>query len=58
MLDRSPLLHAGSFVVVEYPLREVKNVPDTLGPLVKFRDRRYGRTFLAIWGPKEILGVA
>lgn len=55
LLDESPMLHEGSYVIVEYPLKELRNIPDTLGPLVKVRDRRYGRTFLAIWGPRELL---
>ena len=53
LLDRSPLIHEDSYVLVEYPLKEQRIVPESLGPLVKIRDRRYGRTFLAIWGPAE-----
>jgi len=53
LLARSPLVHEGSYILVEYPLKEQRAVPETLGPLVKIRDRRYGRTFLAIWGPAE-----
>ena len=55
LLDRSPLLHEGSFLLVEYPRKEADIVPDEVGPLVKFRDRRYGRTFLAIWGPRDLV---
>lgn len=55
MLDQSPLVHNESYVLVEYPRKEAEVVPNRLGPLVKFRDRRYGRTFLAIWGPASLL---
>uniref|UniRef100_A0A7S3F4Y4 Uncharacterized protein n=1 Tax=Prasinoderma singulare TaxID=676789 RepID=A0A7S3F4Y4_9VIRI len=54
LLEDTPLLTDASYVVVEYPGRLRRHVPDTLrnGALEKFRDRRYGRTWLAIWGPK------
>ena len=53
LLENTPLLTDDSYVVVEYPGRLRRHVPDTLrdGALEKFRDRRYGRTWLAIWGP-------
>ena len=38
-------------MVVEYPKKLGHLVPPTLGPLTKLRDRRYGRTLLAIYGP-------
>lgn len=43
-----------SIVIVEYPKRLAHLVRDTLGPLSKMRDRRYGRTFIAIYGPKGL----
>ncbi|CAG9462970.1 unnamed protein product [Pedinophyceae sp. YPF-701] len=54
-LDRTPLLHDRSFCLVEYPQKEWAAVPDSLGPLVKFRDRRYGRTYLALYGPEDLV---
>ncbi|KAL3723219.1 hypothetical protein ACJRO7_035406 [Eucalyptus globulus] len=49
-LSKSPLVGEDSFVVVEYPLRT--NMLDSCGCLVKITDRRFGRTHLAIYGPK------
>jgi 16S rRNA (guanine(966)-N(2))-methyltransferase RsmD len=52
LLEESPLLHAGSHVIVEYPKELSHEIPDVLAGLHKFRDRRYGRTFLAMYGPE------
>ena len=40
-----------TIIVVEYPKRLAHEVRDTIGPLYKLKDRRYGRTFIAIYGP-------
>ena len=53
LLDASPLIHEGTIVIVEYARREKRAIPDELGPLVKIRDRKYGRTFVAIYGPLD-----
>ena len=57
-LTPSPLLPAlpcpllqESIVIVEYPKKLASLVRERLGPLEKLRDRRYGRTYLAIYGP-------
>ena len=47
------LLHARSLVIVEYPRLAERDMPETLGPLGRVSDRRYGRTLLAIYGPVE-----
>ncbi|XP_010272157.1 PREDICTED: uncharacterized protein LOC104608018 [Nelumbo nucifera] len=49
-LSSSVLVGEDSFVVVEYPLRTV--MLDSCGCLVKIADRRFGRTHLAIYGPR------
>ncbi|KAG2498476.1 hypothetical protein HYH03_003729 [Edaphochlamys debaryana] len=51
LLQRSPLLHERSIVFVEYPSQLAHQVPGTLGPLVTLRDRRYGRTWIRLYGP-------
>lgn len=43
-------------MIVEYPKKLTALVRPTLGPLHKLRDRRYGRTFLAIYGPPSASG--
>lgn len=53
LLSTSPLLHPGSVVFVEYPQSASKIIPDILGPLKLLRDRKYGRTQLALYGPSE-----
>ena len=40
-----------TFVLVEYPRKLQGVIPDRLGPLTKLKDRRYGRTFLVLFGP-------
>ena len=47
-LAHSSLIAPGSIVIVEYP-NELGDLPETIGPLDKFRDRRYGRTRLALY---------
>lgn len=49
-VSKSTLLGEDTFVVVEYPLRT--DMLDSCGCLVKIADRRFGRTHLAIYGPK------
>lgn len=49
-VSKSTLLGEDTFVVVEYPLRI--DMLDSCGSLVKIADRRFGRTNLAIYGPK------
>ena len=38
-------------MIVEYPKKLASLVRERMGPLEKLRDRRYGRTYLAIYGP-------
>ena len=47
----SGLVHGQSVVVVEYPIRSAGDVPPSLGPLARVRDRRYGRTNVVVYGP-------
>lgn len=50
-LSESPLLKDDTCIVVEYPIKSKREMPETCGALVKIRDRRYGRTHVAIYGP-------
>merc|ERR1712078_10615 len=50
-LARSPLLHARSWLLVEYAKENADEIPDALGPLEICADRRFGRTFIALYGP-------
>ncbi|XP_038890433.1 putative rRNA methyltransferase YlbH [Benincasa hispida] len=49
-LSKSALVGEDTFIVVEYPLRT--DMLDSCGCLIKITDRRFGRTHLAIYGPK------
>ncbi|KAI3670020.1 hypothetical protein L6452_41593 [Arctium lappa] len=49
-ISESSVIGDDSFVVVEYPFRT--DMLETCGCLVKLADRRFGRTHLAIYGPK------
>ncbi|KAG2439881.1 hypothetical protein HYH02_010511 [Chlamydomonas schloesseri] len=53
LLEASPLIHDRSIVFVEYPKQLSHQVPTTLGPLVTVRDRRYGRTWIRVYGPAD-----
>ena len=53
LLEGSPLIHDESIVVVEYAKRLSDAIRDIIGPLHKIRDKRYGRTFVAVYGPKD-----
>lgn len=50
-ISDSPLVKEDTCIVVEYPIKSKREMPETCGPLVKIRDRRYGRTHVAIYGP-------
>jgi len=52
LLEESPLVHDQSIIVVEYPKKLAAEVRECLGPLVKLKDRKYGRTFIALYGPQ------
>ncbi|XP_076913519.1 uncharacterized protein LOC143572182 [Bidens hawaiensis] len=49
-IAESSVIGEDSFIVVEYPFRT--DMLETCGCLVKLADRRFGRTHLAIYGPK------
>ena len=51
LLEGSPLVHEETYIVVEYPSKPRTAVPETMGPLTLIRDRKYGRTNLAVFGP-------
>ncbi|KAG2443918.1 hypothetical protein HXX76_002258 [Chlamydomonas incerta] len=53
LLQASPLIHERSIVFVEYPQQLAHQVPATLGPLATVRDRRYGRTWIRVYGPAD-----
>ncbi|KAL3145816.1 hypothetical protein ABBQ38_015190 [Trebouxia sp. C0009 RCD-2024] len=53
LLEGSPLIHDESIVVVEYAKRLSHAIRDTMGALHKIRDKRYGRTFVAVYGPRD-----
>ncbi|KAL8199450.1 hypothetical protein R6Q57_013018 [Mikania cordata] len=49
-ISESSVIGEDSFIVVEYPFRT--DMLETCGCLVKLADRRFGRTRLAVYGPK------
>lgn len=55
LLDVSPLVKDTTIIIVEYPKQLSHLVRDEVGPLVKIRDRKYGRTILAIYGPASAM---
>ena len=53
LLDGSPLVNDKTVVVVEYARKVQDVVRDTIGPLSKVRDKRYGRTWVAVYASPE-----
>eukprot|EP00890_Picochlorum_soloecismus_P001550 jgi/Picsp_1/2396/NSC_05857-R1_protein len=49
LLEGSALIGDHSIVLVEYPQRVSEHIKDRLGPLVKVKERKYGRTWLALY---------
>lgn len=52
LLNDSALIHDNTILIVEYPRKAVSEIPDVVGPLFKLRDRKYGRTLVALYGPQ------
>jgi len=52
LLEKSPLLHKETYVVVEYPTKTRFILPKAVGPLMLLKDRKFGRTRLALFGPE------
>lgn len=53
LLDASPLVHPGTLLFVEYPKQLAHQIVDSIGPLQRVRDRRYGRTWVALYAAAE-----
>jgi len=49
LFEGSPLLGPSTVALVEYPKQLSHEVRATLGPLRRVRDRKYGRTYLALY---------
>ncbi|KAG5621660.1 hypothetical protein H5410_006878 [Solanum commersonii] len=52
-ISKSSIVGENTFILVEYPFRT--DMLDSCSCLVKISDRRFGRTHLAIYGPKWAL---
>merc|ERR1712118_392323 len=52
-LSKSPLISGSSYVMIEFPSEDRDLIMDELGPLLKLKERKYGRTILVIYGPPE-----
>ena len=55
LLEGSQLIGETTIVLVEYPRKIAHQIQDTLGPLTKVRDRKYGRTLLALYAPEDAM---
>ena len=55
LLAKSPLVHPGTRVVIEYPKSFAGSMTQSLGPLHQVRNRKYGRTYVAVYGPETDL---
>ena len=49
LLEGSPLLHDKSVIFVEYPQSAKRTIPGQIRTLPLVRDRKYGRTQLAVY---------
>ena len=50
LLEDSPLLHERSVVIVEYAKQNIKDIRRHVGRLRLLKSRRYGRTYIAVYG--------
>ena len=55
LLAASPLVHPRTRIIIEYPQSHSHDMSATLGPLHQVRNRKYGRTYVAIYGPASDL---
>eukprot|EP01024_Parvocaulis_polyphysoides_P002392 TRINITY_DN107429_c0_g1_i2.p2 TRINITY_DN107429_c0_g1~~TRINITY_DN107429_c0_g1_i2.p2 ORF type:complete len:174 (-),score=17.95 TRINITY_DN107429_c0_g1_i2:395-916(-) len=53
LLSKSNILHDKSLVFIEYPKSLADQLRDTLGPLFRIKDKNYGRTLVAVFGPQQ-----
>jgi 16S rRNA (guanine(966)-N(2))-methyltransferase RsmD len=53
LLEGSPLIHPGTILFVEYAKQLSDQVPLTVGPLQRVRNRAYGRTWIAVYAAAE-----
>lgn len=53
LLDGSPLVGKQTVVIVEYARRVSDAIRDTIGPLQKIRDKKYGRTLVAVYAAED-----
>ena len=51
-LATSPLIMPSTYVLVEHAKEDTNAIQDELGPLIKLRERKYGRTYIVIYGPR------
>lgn len=50
LLENSPLIHDKSVVIVEYAKQNIKDIRRHVGSLSLIKSRRYGRTYIAVYG--------
>ena len=55
LVEESPFVHANTRVVVEYPRSHGGFIQERLGVLHRVRCRKYGRTYVAVYGPQSDL---
>ena len=53
LLHESPLIHPDTVVVIEYAQRLSDKMRPSIGPLKRIKDKKYGRTFVAVYGPSD-----
>jgi 16S rRNA G966 N2-methylase RsmD len=57
LLESSPLIHAGSVVMIEYSKQNIKDIRRHVGSLSLLKSRRYGRTYIAVYGSNSAVSV-
>lgn len=53
LLDGSPLVGEQTVVIVEYARKVSDVIRNQIGPLHKVRDKKYGRTLVAVYAMEE-----
>jgi 16S rRNA G966 N2-methylase RsmD len=57
LLESSPLIHERSVVIVEYSKQNIQDIRRHVGNLSLLKSKRYGRTYIAIYGNNSGVSV-
>jgi 16S rRNA G966 N2-methylase RsmD len=54
LLEGSPVIGESTIVMIEYSKQNRQDIRETIGPLSLVKDRKYGRTLMAIYANTDV----